>query len=135
MRNLKLILIGACVSFSSIAFSSVVERTKYECSGTEPFFNLEVKNKTIKFTFDTTETYTQTSKSSFVGYTANFAKAITGFRKDANDNIEEISVSILNQSCSDGMSEYIWSHQAVIQKGDQFLFACCGTGNMFSGDK
>lgn len=107
---------------------------KTSCLGTEPFWSLNVQDGQIRFDMAGTapNIYELIERRSFNGTSADFAEALTG--EHVGDFAESISVSILLQQCSDGMSDNLYPYRTVIQKGHQFFTGCCGQPTPIDSD-
>lgn len=119
MKKIFSLLIVTLVGSAS-AFAS----GNYDCSGTEPFWDMQIRGPTISYAdpmkkipaMKVTEVRTAAGMApAFLEYIK--AKTPAGYLVTATVNA--------NETCSDGMSEDKYSHQVVVHLGGAILFGCC----------
>lgn len=115
MKSL-LVLLAMTASVSAMA-------TDYKCSGTEPFWGMSVNGNKISYDYYLD---TEVNKTEEI-----LSKKLMAARPEAFGVVvstEKVTATIvLNDQCSDGMSEQIYSHSVVLDVKDfpMVLEGCC----------
>lgn len=111
----KLILL----TLAFVSINAFAAPNDYKCLGTEPFFSVSIKGKTLSFN-DTVKTSKLT-----VDAPLNAAGMSEGVVTVFKNKKADINVSIVSGSCSDGMSDETYDYHMVFTKGSTVLYGCC----------
>jgi uncharacterized membrane protein len=91
----------------------------YGCVGTEPFFTVEVRGQNLRYSAPADEFKAQVSKrKDAMGMSEGYVSVYQN--KKLN-----ISVTVLEGKCTDGMSDTEYSKHLVFVKGESVLYGCC----------
>lgn len=111
----KKIISTSITFFSLSAFSA----TDYACVGTEPFWSLNlIKDKVIlnDYSKKVNHTLDVTSRTSATGTSNDYAFVVT---------TKYSTLTFLQGSCNDGMSDIEYSHHVIYKNGSNVLYGCC----------
>lgn len=112
---MKTLLIFAALFASASSFASTIS-----CAGTEPFWHIDIKGKTLEYSSPETPEgakFTVTTIQEAAGAPTDLAKVI---------KTQFTSLTIVRGSdCTDGMSEQTYTHHAVYEIGGSVLYGCC----------
>lgn len=130
--KLRIVLSAACaLMLGASAAEANPNQYKLNCTGTEPFWGVEVSGNTVKLR--TPEMGANQSKSYWDARSTNAAgvPAGSGFQVQASRNrgAEKILLSVVrapNNSCSDNMSDRKYSHHVLVSLENGTLYkGCC----------
>ncbi len=113
------------------ALPSPSEIGAFHAIGTEPFWGVVISDSGIKFTTPESPDGTRFPPvlPSLEGTTYRWASETPA--PDAH----RISVTIVEKTCSDGMSDKVWSHAAAVRFDDRDLEGCAERGLGPSGSR
>lgn len=106
-----LVLAALFISFSSYA-------ANFQCVGTEPFWGGTLSKEKVNFTIMGMSATNEPvySYQNAAGTSGTFALSVK----------TKTSTSVLiNQECSDGMSDTVYSHHIVFDNGKNIYYGCC----------
>jgi len=113
MKNIILLFISIITIQSAYGLS---------CSGTEPFWSAEITKDKIKL-----DLYVIGDASHLIYDIEKVEDAIgfaTGFLQVYSDSSGPIAV-IENETCNDGMSDFIYNREIVLFSPNGVLYGCC----------
>jgi uncharacterized membrane protein len=117
--------IGGVALAAVVLFANPALSTEYKCSGTEPFWGLEIGGTVGKFTSpedaDTPIRVKKTRTGS--GTRADYLTVFEGRIGRARGR--PMTVVVRGDSCSDGMSDTIYSHAATLITPSTVYVGCC----------
>lgn len=113
LKMKKLILIA----LASLSMASAMAST-LQCSGTEPFWGVRVEKGMLMYSDPVSRTrpVKVLSRTEAAGFSEGFAFVI---------KTKSSSLTVISGECSDGMSDNIYSHHAVYDRGGVILAGCC----------
>lgn len=92
------------------------EKTSYRIVGTEPFWAVIIKDKTIKFMTPAEEEMWQYNKPEINGITMTW--------KTVDSKKRNVVITLTEGECSDGMSELVWDFKGEVTMGTVKLNGC-----------
>ena len=92
--------------------------SEYSCFGTEPFWGAKItKSELMVDDFENQSSEVITSKNTAIGVGEEYVFVVKTKNK---------SMTVVTGECSDGMSDTIYSHHAVLDLGNNKVFyGCC----------
>jgi uncharacterized membrane protein len=114
------------VAVAGILAASPAAAVEFKCSGTEPFWGMEIGGTVAKFTSpeDTVDTPIRVKKTRTGANTgADYLTVFEGRIGKARGR--PMTVVVRGDACSDGMSDDTYSHAAVLITPSRVYAGCC----------
>lgn len=111
------------ITLLALTVSASAMATDYKCSGTEPFWGMSIEGDKLSYDYPADEPVNKTEKI--------ISKKLMAARPEAFGVVAKTKKAtatiVLNDQCSDGMSDETYSHSAVLDvKGlSVALEGCC----------
>jgi uncharacterized membrane protein len=104
---------------AALFLASLNANAALNCVGAEPFWNLQVEAKTMKFT-DTQDLKGSVLKILSSTEAAGMATNVATVRKSKFSRLTTIQ-----GECSDGASDEAYTHHAIFEMNNTVLYGCC----------
>ncbi len=111
-----------CTGTSGNASKSVARSAQltYICRGTEPFWLLKIDTTTITFLLASADQVIYPKPDATMSGDSIIYETIY----DAGDYESRLRVAILKQTCSDGMSDYVYPHAVRVERDGEVFTGC-----------
>lgn len=103
------------------------EAKDFDCGGTEPFFNVKIRGKRLEYNDPLVSSKVKKYNTSGPRDAAGLSSGNVFTYTDKN---KTILLTLLNSTmaggtCSDGMSEQVYSHHLILVQDDHTYYGCC----------
>ena len=122
---LRLVFVLSGLFLSSASFAAI---KGYVCTGTEPFFSLDINATSGKLHYTSPENekgilYSVTSPLQARGIQEGNVVVFKGKKSDISATL--LSSTIAGKTCSDGMSDNEYSYHLVYTTHQTVMYGCC----------
>ena len=106
---------------------SSAQAARLKCSGTEPFWNVQVEDKSIRVELSGEKAvrYFGVQVREAAGVSPGYSFKVEGSRDKGARRVSLVVIRDSAESCSDGMSEEKLPYQVQVEVGGVLLSGCC----------
>jgi uncharacterized membrane protein len=117
LNPIKELHMKTLISLSLLFCSFSTSAATFSCVGTEPFWGAKITDKGVHYSDPVSKEHLKiTSKKNAIGFAEGASFVV---------KTKYTSTAVAMGECSDGMSDEVYSHTIVMEKGGVVLSGCC----------